>query len=551
MRQKQRNKHILTASLTFGTAGIVGAVCVCMPIFRGNYRVEEKIQNIDTMRLVIPTVLNPLTDLCFKTYTLEHSGTALLYYQNGRVVRNFVDKDNRYQLSLPYFVHEWWHSQIDKLRFRTGYLLTPYEYFKLCAHNEIAANLAALLTARYEYLAADGTKQKAEVIRRYENTYLGFYFKAIKQGKIRPENSTSAVREKEWRFIANGVRDMWMQKFSHHYLPGFREYLQRYYQRFGDQIWQKRVPSGNYRHLLKGMYTLGGVNFVAYMDKDIDYPEDKVILADHIRKVKSLRVGGKEMMQYIEEALPLLSDVAMDKQAETLQNILLAARLKVMLHHAGKEKMQRYPGLITIFYHKIRNEMERDADFKKLVQDFPMFSQKRLKVAHDADEYAQTMRQIYHYEGIDLHDYINNFSADNVPVREQKNSSDWEQIGWNSAYIPDNVAPYQMWSLVRPECVMPLTPYIVPLPAETPRVAYAKRRRQRLSDWQYLVIPDFKQPILLDEIHALPLIKEEIKKFNAIPLELKLCDMTEQRKFVAQNPDYPLPFSRPVSLKQK
>lgn len=549
MQQKRLDKQILTASLTAGTAGIVGAVCMFMPIFRGNYRVEEKIQNVDTTRLTPPRVLNPLTDLCFRTDTLEQSGTAPLYYQNGKVVRNFVDKDNRYQLSLPYFVHEWWHSQIDQLHFRTAFLLTPYEYFKLCAHNEIAANLAALLTARYEYLAADNTKQRVAIIRRYENTYLGFYFKAIKQGKIRPENSSPVLREKEWRFIANGVRDMWMKKFSRHYLPGFRDRLQSYYQRFGDEIWQKKVPSGNYRHLLKGMYTLGGVNFYAYMDKDIDYPDDKVILADNIRKVKSLRVGGRGIMQHIEDALPLLSNVAMDKQTEALQNILIAARLKVMLHNAGKEKVQRYPGLITIFYHKIKNEMERDAGFKKLVHDFPAFSQKRLKVVHDADEYAQTIRQIYQYDGVELQDYINNFAADNVPVSEQMNSKDWEQIGWNSAYIPDNVTPYQMWNLVRPECVMPLTPYIVPYRAEAPNISYVKRRRQRLSDWQYLAIPNFKQPILLDETHALPIIKEEIKKFNDIPLELKQCDTDKQRKFIEQNPDYQLPFVRPTAQK--
>ena len=153
---------------------------------------------------------NPVKSVKYATDTISKtSSNALLYYVKGEIIRNYVDKDNKYKLDLPLFSHEDWHAYVDEINWRFGFKYTPLEYYKLCIHNEITANIAALLTARYQYIAAE---DKEKFAKKYKGKFFGIYFDAIAKGEINPESNDANELKKECALIANGIQERWMQK---------------------------------------------------------------------------------------------------------------------------------------------------------------------------------------------------------------------------------------------------------------------------------------------------------------------------------------------------
>ena len=152
------NKHRKTLCkgiLGAGLFGVLGAMS--FGLTKSAPEAKKMSQKPTDTVLVIK---NPYVDVAYLTDTLEKPGTALLVNQHGKITRNYVENNNLYRLDLALFVHEWWHSQNHALFYEYKYM-TPHEYYKICMHNEITANLAALLTVRLEYMVADN---KAEVL---------------------------------------------------------------------------------------------------------------------------------------------------------------------------------------------------------------------------------------------------------------------------------------------------------------------------------------------------------------------------------------------------
>ncbi len=469
---------------------------------------------------------NPYVDIKYLTDTLEKPGTALLVNKMGKITRNYVENNNLYRLDLALFVHEWWHSQNHALLYEYKYM-TPHEYYKICMHNEITANLAALLTVRLEYMAADN---KAEVLEKYERSYLKFYIDALKNKQINPFDYSEEAREKEWRLVANGVRDMWMKKFANHYAPSMRLYLQTYYNRFGNKIWQKR-SNGNYQDLCNKMYTIGGVNFWKYMEKDIASDDDRVLIAEGLRKVKSLKAYGRQITAYVENDIELLNNVGLVKQSEAFQNLLIAARLKAQLDHVKPEKLQKYPGIITILYNKIKNEMCVDKKFDELVRSFPSLSNNRCLIKHDDAQYAQIIQQMYTYKGVDITNYIKDFSASDVPVKTIEITNRFEPE-W---FMPQPPAAF----IVNEVNTSQNIPYLLPLyldaspSAKQHHILPSPQVKHRLSKPQAITIPNWREPLLLMRSEEMQPVIALMSDYINMPKVLKLCNTEAQRQYWA------------------
>ena len=516
------NKHRKTLCkgiLSAGLFGVLGAMSVGLTKSASE---SEKMSQKPTDTLFV--VKKPYVDVAYFTDTLEKSGTALLVNQRGKITRNYVENNNLYRLDLALFVHEWWHSQNHALFYEYKYM-TPHEYYKICMHNEITANLAALLTVRLEYMVADN---KAEVLKKYERSYLKFYIDAIKNKKINPFDYGEAARNKEWRLIANGVRDMWMQKFAKHYALTMHLYLQSYYNRFGDKIWQKR-HNGNYQTLCAQMYTIGGVNFWKYMEKDIASDDDRVLIAEKLRKVKSLKKEGRQIMAYVENDIELLNNVGIAKQSEAFQNLLVAARLKAQLDHIKPEKLQKYPSIITMLYNKIQNEIRVDKQYHELVRAFPSINNNRCRIAHDEVKYAQAIEQIYTYKGVDLTAYIKDFAVSNVPVKAT------DMMNWSG---PEWFRPQPPAAFIVSEVDMSQNiPYMLPLyldaspAAQKQRILPQSQVKHRLSAPQAITIPNWREPLLLMRSEEIEPVVALVRDYINMPQVLKLCDTEAQRKY--------------------
>jgi len=191
---------------------------------------DTKAKTTQTVKPASKKVKKPVYEISYRNDTLERATSVLLYYSNNEITRNFVKNNNSYRMQMPYFAHEEWHHHNDSIQFRARYQLKPLEYYRLCMHDEISANLVAILTARYEYLAAENKKA---IINRYKNTYMKFYFEAVEQGKIKPESKDSADIEKERSFLADGTLDMWVQKYKKAYAPRTYGSLRRFINRMG------------------------------------------------------------------------------------------------------------------------------------------------------------------------------------------------------------------------------------------------------------------------------------------------------------------------------
>lgn len=463
-------------------------------------------------------VKNPVKQIRYVTDTLSaRNGRALLFYRNGYITRNYVDKDNWYKMSLPLFSHEDWHAQVDKIKWRSRYKYTPFEYYKLCMHNEITANIAALLTTRYQYLAAENKKEFA---KKNNKGVLGFYFKEVLAGNIKPGSKNPKELDKEYSFIANGMEDAWMKRFSKWYMPSIYGMMQRYVGNNGLIEDSKR----NYSYVFKYMYTIGGVDFSKYLKEDIKPSDARVFLADGLSKVLSMRDGGVDIMDYINTGYPLLKNVGMDKQKEAFQHLLISSKLKYELRNRTGDELQTNPQIIDMYYRQILAKLQSDKTFEEYVGNFPSINENSYAVGYtNAKEYRKVISQLYTFNGVDLSSAVNNFKVGNIPVQ----TADFDNFNFiNNQYYWSPVSEIrdEVW----------YTPYIKSDTEKNDNLSVQKKSPKRVSDWQFITIPDYRQPILSvmsDESNKA--ILQAIKDFDDIPLVLKECDTEAQKAYYA------------------
>lgn len=478
-------------------------------------KTDEK--KTDTVENTIK-VKNPVKQIKYKTDTLSAvSGRALLYYQNGYITRNYVDKKNIYQMSLPLFSHEDWHAIVDLLKWRLRYKYTPFEYYKLCMHNEITANIAALLTTRYQYMAAENKKEFA---KEHLNGIFGFYFKEVLQGKINPESTNTKDLEREYSLIANGMQKAWMERCSKWYMPSFYGMLQRYVANQGFIEDSKK----SYNHVRKHMYTIGGVDFSKYLKQDIMPADTRVFLAEGLRNVKSLSDGGAEIMNFINGAYPLMENVGFEKQKEAFQHLLVSSKLKYELRNRTPEELQENPQMIDMYYRQTIAKLQSDKTFAEYVNNFPTINEKScaLKV-YNAKEYKQIISQMYEFKGMNLRKVVKDFKIKNVPVKT---------VSANDFYFGD--IPYYWSSVSEVKGEEWRSPYRGVIVKAGENNVVRKNYKKRQSDWQFIAAPDYSQPILTAaEQKDKEAILKAIKDFDNIPQVLKECDTEAQKAYYA------------------
>lgn len=469
-------------------------------------------------------VKNPVRRVEYRTDTLEQASSMLMYYQQGSITRNYVENNNSFRLQLPYAAHEDWHGYNDIIRYRNKFYLTPVEYYKLCMHDEISANIVALLTARYEYLAASTKALRRAVIKKYKSSYLNFYFNAVEKGKINPQSTNQADFEKEMSFIANATKDMWMRRYSAYYAPRTYRMLQRFIKRIG------LVEDGksNYNYVLNRMYTIGGVNFAQYMEQDINVADTKVNLAEEVSKVRSMRNEGIDVVNYINASHKLMDQISLKNTYQAFQNLLISSQLKSMLKNKTAEELRANPQLVNLCFVKIINQFRGDDEFKKLVLNYPLITKNRINLNGYSKDDARIIRQMYDFNGVNLLTMIPSYRREAMPVRfdskfEFKNySADFtfaieHEYAEKSAKVKKDVE------------------YLVMDAADKKQPKLPKRR---LSGPQYISLPNFREPILTaangDDYFK---ILQCMREFEQMPQVLKYCNTEAQRRYFKEHPE--------------
>lgn len=484
---------------------------------------QEKVLR-DTVKL--KKIKSPLLKIKYQTDTLEHAISTLLFYSMGKITRYYVENDNNYQMQLPYFSHEEWHHHNDESKYRTHYAFTPLEYFRLCMHDEISANMAAIITARYEYLAAPTKEDKKEIINRYKNSYMKFYFEAIEKGEIKPESFRLTDIKKERTLIANGTMKMWMNTYSRHYGPATYRMLQRYIDRVG----LIKKSGRNYQKIMKHMYTIGGVNFAEYFNNDIEIKDAKVLLTEQLPGIDFMKSGGADIMNIVNQNYSLMTSVGIERQTEALQHLLISSQLKYMLRNKTKEELQQNPQLVNLCFRKIINSAYSDKTFKNMVENFPIFNTDRVSLYTKDANFVENIHKMFTFRDMDLTSMISDFSADRVPV-----TTSYSSVAQN-IHKEDFVMEFYLY----PQLAASLekTAYI-PQVETSSQSSQSQNKHSRRSSDLYINIPNLREPIL---VAATPqdnsLIFAALRAFNAVPDVFKGCNLAAQKKYLEEHKEY-------------
>lgn len=465
-----------------------------------------------------PVVKNPVGNSTYVVDTLDvPKGGTLLFCSGKSIVRYFVENNDSYRMRLYLFVHEQKHKD-NFLKGLRSVKVSPLQYAKICMHDEISANIAALLTLRYEYLTAE---DKESVIKKYENSEYDYYFRALKAKKIFPEKTDSASRDAEWSFIMNETRDMWMRRYAPVYQPSIWRMVERYTRRMGEPISTKK-QNKYYQKGLKIAYNIGGVDFSKYMDKDIEPQDKNFSLLD---QAVSLKIFKNEQDWYFNAVQKHIDDLKKEGVPITydlVSQIYFAEGVKSVLSGISAEEIEKKPEVVGVYYNKISNTLSRQEDFSNLIWANVFFDYDRfiLNKKRSSSLSKKIYKKIYAFKGVDLSQMISNLPKDIY------NPSIWEQGDFDMRSRELAVQAFVDYELDK----MRQNTKKVPSTALDKRPQEGKSRK---SENQVVALPDFTQPILIASTPEDMLeIKKCIDDFYSIPYVMRHCNIEAQKKFL-------------------
>jgi hypothetical protein len=296
-------------------------------------------------------------------------------------------------------------------------------------HEEISANVAAILTADFEYQLA---KDKQKVIKKYENTYMKFYFDAIKDGTINPECTDSLERDKKYGLLMNGAIRMWEQKFRAHYTPSLISSLTQYLKNYGFN----KPHDKNYHRALTHLYSFGGIDLSKYIKDDAEFVDIKLKMCDELAGVKSLNKSKNERQSVVDDIFfngDKLRKFPDAKRPVVMQHLFVATKLKFELEKLNAYDLRENSSAVTAAYNKVMYELAIDANFKKMILSSADF--KMTRVPFDDKEYKtylkfypvsnlldkedfEIIRHFYQFRNVDLTRLINGFDINDKPLDE-------------------------------------------------------------------------------------------------------------------------------------
>lgn len=493
----------------------------------GEKAVQQKLQKtnkIEQVRKKEPPQ-NAVKDVVYQVDTLKKSRSGvLLYHSNNKIVRYFVDKNNSYRLRLYLLAHEQKHKD----NYNRGlkiWNVSPSQYAKICMHDEISANICALLTLRYEYLA---TKDKEAVINKYKNGEYGYYFQAIKDKQIFPEKNDTINRDKEWSFIANETQKMWMATYFPNYMRSTIRMVERYMGRISRGISPVQQNKG-YQKAVKIAYNIGGVDFGSYMKQDITINDNRLEIMDGINRIDFLGNGQDQIYKNVNIQINKLKIQQKPINENLVRHIYYAEWLKFLFKDISADEIKNNPQIVDFCYKKIGatlNSSKNKARFEKLIDD--NLKEHQLFIMKEQAIDKKTIEQIYTYKNVNLSQMITSFTFDNSVLNHQ-----WQDFE-NKSYtfpIEDRMYEYFIEPELKEMRKNSKTPVLIK-GQQSPKTLTSLNKSRR-SEEQRIAVPDFTQPILTRATpQQIQEIYQCIEDFNNIPEVLKNCDVEQQKKYL-------------------
>nr|MBQ0091280.1 hypothetical protein [Candidatus Enterousia merdequi] len=432
----------------------------------------------------------------YKTDTLQTTPKAVMYYTKNQIVRNYVDNDNKYQMRLPFFAHEIWHHHNYKYKHSANTNMTPYEYFKLCAWDEISANICAALTARYEYLCSNNPDS---VLNTYAHTCLKFYVDDIKAGKIKP--NMDSISDNECKLLIDGSVTDWMTKYFKAYKGTHEDMVLRH---FHTNKFFATKPS-HYNQLRNKMLYIGGIKFASFLDKDIDLYDSKILILEQMFGIRTLDNVWEPVFNKIIENYDDLSQMDKNDRKRVLWNIVASEKIKHTLESINITDVAGNKNTVQKTYDIIIKEMLADYNLNVWVSNFSPFTMQKTMIKSPDN----IIKQAYKYNDTYLSDFIN--TENNSGTLSYTKTLATKSY---SSIKPLLESTYSKETKHNQDSVDIKTP-------------------QHRSETQYIDLPNFYIPILKNTTKPQQNeIREIITKYESIPTVLKLCDTKAQIEYL-------------------
>ena len=248
-----------------------------------DFRTKKIDYQVDTLDVV------PANNVTLGYYISGKNTITLNYHENDEWSR---DKEKRDHDVILY--HEQKHRSNNNKGFKADSIrVAPEQYYKLCMADEISATMAELVYLREEYI-------KTRDINVFDKSggKFSFYKEAVQKGKVNPFSSKPKAFEKDMSLIMNGTQKMWEDWFAHSYAKTHAEMTEKY--SLGKVNFEGN--EAEYQKQLDIAYTIGGINFKQYMQKDVEIPI-KLKSAEDIIKELEEELEGEVKEKFGEKSL--------------------------------------------------------------------------------------------------------------------------------------------------------------------------------------------------------------------------------------------------------
>lgn len=267
LRKKARQMRLM-----YGLAGVL-AMPMASQSQEANVegRKENKIENVSKYR-----------EVDYQVDTLAKGNQTAAYFNTKKqtITHNFFEENtsNFLMITEDNIAHEVKHR--DNFVNQLGtYSMSLEQYFKCRIHDEISANLAALLNMRDRYI------EKGKFGVKEELSPFKFYVDAVSKGKFNPRKQSKEEFMEEMSFIANNTQKMWMEQYYPCYEGTFVNWTLTFLQRAGFE--NTHPDEENYQKSMQICYNIGGVDFAALMSKDVECPNKSIKDADKLLAVQA------------------------------------------------------------------------------------------------------------------------------------------------------------------------------------------------------------------------------------------------------------------------
>ena len=374
-----------------------------------DFRTKKIDYQVDTLDVV------PANGGIFGYHSPDINTITLNYHENDEWCRDREENDRD---AILY--HEQKHRSNANKGFKSKNISVSQEqYYKLCMADEISANMATLLYLREEYI-------KTRDINVFDKDCgkFSFYKEAVQKGEVNPFSSDPKAFEKDMSLIMNGTQKMWVEDGYAYLYDKNHTSMTEWYLRNGKGDFKDNEEE--YQKQLDIAYTIGGVNFKQYMQKDVKLPSG----------------DERDKLAYLEaiKDFPFKDNMSFEQYNNLLQHLYVATRIKTFiddLFHSERkyDPMHREEDMINFGRARAisamtdlkEKEAVKESVNRVLNKTLGEDGERLLLPDENEENYQAALKQIYNIDGIDYYSLLKSELPEKMPIENTEKVKKFEE----------------------------------------------------------------------------------------------------------------------------